>query len=285
MDPRVARIVELVETRIQYGSDEERSGLSVQALAEAAGLSRFRLLHLFKRDTGRTLRDYLQDLQLAKAAVRVRFTRESLLSVALDLGFGSQQAFTRAFTRRWGISPQALRRLPAEAVPCASPDYPVVPSGEPLPARIVRAPARRLWARRYVGPYPQVPLHWQDFAARLTEADLPVAGPCFGMLPDDPLFTPPQRTRYVCAVAAPQAPRMPPPGWHRIDLGASRFVVFSLQDVYLEGHARLRRRLLDWLAESGELLGPSGAFECYRQPPVAGQDRPRHMELHCSLAG
>ncbi len=285
MDPRIVRVIQLIEAHIHYGSDEQRAGLSVQALAEAVGLTRFRLLRLFKRDTGQTLRDYLQGLQLDRAAVRVRFTRESLLSVALDLGFGSQQAFTRAFTRRWGLPPQALRRMPAEALPPATPDYPAAPLDAAIPARIVHAPARRLWALRHVGPYPRVPQHWQDFAVRLADAGLPLDGPFFGMIYDDPQFTPPERTRYACAIAVPDERQAPPPDWYRIDMMASRFVVFSIHGTYMDRHARLRQRVLGWLAQSGEAFGQAGAFEYYRRLPVAAHDQAQHMELYCSLAG
>ncbi|CAD5376164.1 Helix-turn-helix domain-containing protein [Pseudomonas sp. OF001] len=280
MDPRIQQVVQLIDTRIHYGSDEERAALSVQALADTFGLSRFQLQRLFKRDTGMTLRDYLQNLQLEKAAVRVRLTRESLLSIALGLGFGSQQAFTRAFTRRWGMPPQSLRRLPAEGLA-----GPAAQIGAAIPARIVQAPARSLWACRYVGPYPLVPQHWQDFATRLAAAGLQAEGPFFGMVYDDPLFTPPERIRYACAIAAPAAAGEPPPGWYRIGLPPSRFVVFSIHCSYAEGLVRLRSRVHGWLARSGESFGQAGGFECYPRLPVVSLDQAQHMDLHCSLAG
>lgn len=286
MDPRVAKVIQSIESIIHHVADDQaRADLSVQRLADEVGLTRFHLQRLFKRDTGVTLRDFLQGLLLDKAAVRVRLTRESLVSIALSLGFGSQQAFTRAFTRRWGMSPRQLRTCPAEALGAPAHEHPGPLEGEPIPARIAWHGARCLWAVRYVGPYPLVPQRWQDFRRRLAEAGLPASGPFFGMIYDDPQFTPPERTRYACAIAAPDARQEPPAGWYRIEMGASRYVQFSLHCNYMEGHARLRPRVLGWLAQSGEAFGQAGAFELYRALPGGAPAQAQYMELHCSLAG
>ena len=286
MDPRVEKVIQTIESTIHYVADDQaRADLSVQRLADGVGLTRFHLQRLFKRDTGETLRDYLQGLLLDKAAARVRFTRESLVSIALSLGFGSQQAFTRAFTRRWGMPPGELRSCSVETLGAPAHALPLPLLGEHIPVRIVASGARCLWAVRYVGPYPLVPQRWQDFRVRLDAAGLSASGPFFGMIYDDPQFTPPERTRYACAIAAPDALQEPPSGWYRIEMNASRYVQFSIRCSYMEGHARLRPRVLGWLAQSGEAFGQAGAFELYRALPSGDPDQEQYMELHCSLAG
>lgn len=280
MDARISRVIQTIDTVVNYGDDAARAALSVQQLADEAGLSRFHLQRLFKRDTGSTIRHYLQDALLGNAAVRVRFSRESLLSIALTLGFGSQQAFTRAFTRRWGVPPGELRNRALEVTA----SYPQLLAGDTIPVRIVQARARTLWAVRYVGAYPQVPRHWQDFHARLLLAGLPRQGPFLGMVYDDPQLTPPEQIRYACAIEAP-AEGVPPHGWYSIELCASRFAVFAIHCRYLEGLVRLRARVHDWLARSGETFGPAAGFEHYLHLPEVGEDREQYMELHLSLAG
>lgn len=284
MDPRIAKVIRTIDTVINCGDDEARAALSVQRLAEDLGMTRFHLQRLFKRDTGITISHYLQDALLSNAAVRVRFSRESLLSIALTQGFGSQQAFTRAFTRRWGVPPGELRRRAADA-PEVPGGYPPPLSGAAIPVRIVRSAARTLWARRYLGPYPRVPQHWQDFRDRLRLAGLPSGGPFFGVIHDDPQFTPPERIRYACAVEAPPGGQELPPDWQLVELPASRFAVFSIHCAYLEGLARLRPRVHDWLAQSGESFGGAAGFEYYLALPAGSPDQAQYMELHCSLAG
>ena len=62
---------------------------------------------------GETPRAYRRRLRLERAALRLRTTRGSVLTVAIEAGFGSHEAFTRVFRRRFGHSPAAYRRLAA----------------------------------------------------------------------------------------------------------------------------------------------------------------------------
>ena len=80
-------------------------------LARIAGLSPRQLERVFARTVGETPRAYLRRLRLERAAVQLRKSRGSILAVAIDAGFESHEAFTRAFRQRFGHSPVAYRRL------------------------------------------------------------------------------------------------------------------------------------------------------------------------------
>lgn len=83
----------------------------MQTLAGVAHFSPWHFHRVFQAMTGETLADCVRRLRLEAAAQRL-ITRpaESALSVALDLGFGSAEAFTRAFKAHFGIPPAAWRR-------------------------------------------------------------------------------------------------------------------------------------------------------------------------------
>ena len=51
------------------------------------------------------LRDYLRRRKLAFALIAVRDTNKSILDIALDHGFSSHAAFTRAFKDVYGVTP------------------------------------------------------------------------------------------------------------------------------------------------------------------------------------
>lgn len=83
--------------------------LSLSALASTAGLSPFALHRAFRRLTGETTKRYTLRLRLDRAAAELLVSRRSILDIALDSGFASHEVFTRAFLRRFGMSPRAYR--------------------------------------------------------------------------------------------------------------------------------------------------------------------------------
>ena len=62
------------------------------------------------------LRDYLRSRRLAFALKEVRDSEKSFLEIALDYGFSSHEAFTRAFKDAYGVPPSAYRKDPKTVV-------------------------------------------------------------------------------------------------------------------------------------------------------------------------
>jgi AraC family transcriptional regulator len=61
---------------------------------------------------GETLGDYLTRRRLERGAQRLRGQPGStVLSIALSVGYGSAEAFSRAFKARFGFSPTQWRKL------------------------------------------------------------------------------------------------------------------------------------------------------------------------------
>ena len=61
-------------------------------------------------------RDYLRYRRLAFALKEVRDTENSILESALNYGFSSHEAFTRAFKEAYGITPSEYRQHPGPVV-------------------------------------------------------------------------------------------------------------------------------------------------------------------------
>jgi AraC family transcriptional regulator len=83
--------------------------LSLAALATQSGLSAFHLHRVFAAVAGETPKQYTLRLRLGYAAVMLITTDDSVLDVALSCGFQSHEAFSRAFRRRFGMTPSAYR--------------------------------------------------------------------------------------------------------------------------------------------------------------------------------
>src|SRR5262249_7899759 len=85
------------------------SPCSLADIARQAGVSRFHLAHAFRAATGMSLMRYLRGRRLSVAAGRLAAGADDILGVALDAGYGSHEAFTRAFREQFGRTPEAVR--------------------------------------------------------------------------------------------------------------------------------------------------------------------------------
>jgi transcriptional regulator GlxA family with amidase domain len=85
------------------------SPLPLAAIARTQGLSRRRLEQLFRAGLGHGPGAAYMDLRLQAARRMVVDTRHALQEIALRCGFADQSSFSRAFRRRFGGSPRALR--------------------------------------------------------------------------------------------------------------------------------------------------------------------------------
>jgi AraC family transcriptional regulator len=84
--------------------------LSLNDLADAAGLSPYHFSRLFTGRYGFSPMAYVRARRLEGAAERLRTgPPTTLIDLALDCGFDSQEGFTRAFTRIFGVSPGRYR--------------------------------------------------------------------------------------------------------------------------------------------------------------------------------
>ncbi|NLF00638.1 MAG: helix-turn-helix transcriptional regulator [Anaerolineales bacterium] len=84
--------------------------ITLDALAEAAGYSKYHAIRIFKELTGWTPFGTIRAMRLTKAAQSLQGSDEKVVDVALDSSFDSHDGFTRAFRRQFGIAPQKYQR-------------------------------------------------------------------------------------------------------------------------------------------------------------------------------
>jgi AraC-like DNA-binding protein len=83
--------------------------LTVEQLAQAAGLSRAHFSREFKSAFGESPHAYLLTRRLERAADLLRNTDRQILDICLSVGLQSIGSFTTSFTRTYGRSPSAYR--------------------------------------------------------------------------------------------------------------------------------------------------------------------------------
>jgi AraC family transcriptional regulator len=92
-----------------YIESHSAQPVTLDEVAEASGLSRFHLSRTFTAVVGRSIAAYLRGRRLTEAARELANGAPDILSVALEAGYGSHEAFTRAFRDQFGTTPEEVR--------------------------------------------------------------------------------------------------------------------------------------------------------------------------------
>ena len=103
---RDKRLRQLIQTVVSRPEDE----WNIEKMTALANLSRAQLMRLFKQQTGISPHAFVNLIRLRQAAVLLRQTADSVLSVALNVGFQSETHFGKAFKKQYGISPGQYRK-------------------------------------------------------------------------------------------------------------------------------------------------------------------------------
>ena len=98
--------------------------------------SRYHFDRMIRSVAGEPPSAFRRRILLERAAYRMITTTAPLLDIAVEAGYGSHEAFTRAFTKAYGVPPAAWRRKPGHIQITAPSDVHFHPPGSlRLPAR------------------------------------------------------------------------------------------------------------------------------------------------------
>lgn len=246
--------------------------IGLDEVAAIGGVSRFHMSRAFAAATGHSVMGYVRARRLTEAAFALAGGAPDILSVALDAGYGSHEAFTRAFRDRFGLTPEEVR---------ANGSVPEPDLMEPLKmdetyldnvsaprfvdgaALLIAGFGERYTCETSLG----IPSLWQRF------------GPHFGNVPgqkamigygvccnfDDDTF------EYIAGVEVKDFSSLSPE-FSRIRIPPQRYAVFATTD-----HISMIRRITNtvwskWLPASGHQAADAPHFELYPESfdPVTG---------------
>ena len=101
----------MTKRMLSYIEENLEEDLTLESLAEYMNYSKFYMERVFKENTGVTLCKYIQGRRLEAAARKLAETKQPVVEIAFEAGYGSQQAFTRAFRYEYRCTPQEYRRI------------------------------------------------------------------------------------------------------------------------------------------------------------------------------
>ncbi len=205
--------VRFVGRVIWYIESNFRKGVGLDDIAAACGVSRFHMCRGFAAATGYPVMEYLRGRRLTEAARQLAAGAPSILDVSLEAGYGSHQAFTRAFRDRFGLTPETVREggavdqtLLVEPIRMDRANETTIEMAEPRgekcgPLTIVGLSRR--YKYREVGGIPAQWVQFQPFEGTLGEQKGLWYGVCDGFDEAEGSF------RYTCGVAVEQPGEVP----------------------------------------------------------------------------
>lgn len=99
-----------VSKALDYIAANYTEHISLEEIAEAAGLSTFRIAHLLKEATGKTALQNIHYLRIQEARRLLEQSDLSCTDIAYETGFGDQSYFIKQFKKWMGITPAKYRK-------------------------------------------------------------------------------------------------------------------------------------------------------------------------------
>jgi AraC-like DNA-binding protein len=99
-----------LNTALEYVATNLSQYLPAASVASAAGISQNHLNRLFKANLGKTIKEYINDLRMEKAAYFLTSTRTATKNIAWECGIPDLQHFNKTVRRCFGAPPTEIRK-------------------------------------------------------------------------------------------------------------------------------------------------------------------------------
>lgn len=215
----------ILERLIWQIETDLKCDLSLPSLSRRCAVNLHHMCRVFQLATGMSIMTYVRARRLSVAAQAIACGEETIIAIALDAGYGSHEAFTRAFASYFGTTPSRLRGEQSIATlnlmePFEMNKDMIVPLAAP------RREERETF--RVVGlgldcafdKTGEIPALWRSFMEHEEEVQNLVPGPVYGVccMGDGA-----GNFRYIAGIEATGST----PGMEHIDIPAQTYAVFT----------------------------------------------------------
>ncbi|MFE0420712.1 helix-turn-helix domain-containing protein [Streptomyces tendae] len=101
---------EQLQTVTAFMRSNFSSSITLDRLAEEAGISRYHFLRRFSAATGKTPRQYLTELRIEAACYLLAVDNDPVSQVGRRCGFPNPEHFARVFRKHMGCAPSQYRK-------------------------------------------------------------------------------------------------------------------------------------------------------------------------------
>lgn len=252
--------------------------LSLERLAERAGLSPYHFHRVFRSVTGEPPSSYVRRLRMEKACRLLRNDEKiNIISIATACGFSTHSAFSKAFKSFYQIDPSGYRSKNGTAKGKDSRDSKpeigytsdtelkqLYVRRKEMNVRIEEIPPYRIAYMRRIGAYGDGNRSLMQRLKRwaLTRGLLDSGTIILGIAHDDPSVTPAEHCRYDTGIVLPRD-YIVESGVNESCLEGGLYAVLPLEHTEKAIRQGWKDIFDQWLEESGYVLDERPAFERY----------------------
>lgn len=207
----IYRMVNVVNYILEHLDNE----LTLEELAAQANFSNYHFHRIFSGMLGESVKDFIRRLRLERASIALRTSQKSVLTIAIEAGYESDMAFSRAFKARTGISPSKYRKSTQLGFQCLSKTgiryvaNEKISSFDPIHNKeltmnvMIKEVKDTLVAYvSHQGPYQECDRAWDTLLATLApEGLLGGSAKLIGVSYDDPETVAPELLRYEACIS------------------------------------------------------------------------------------
>jgi len=247
--------------------------LSLRSVAENCGVSRYHLAHAFGETTGMSVMEYVRERRLSEAAADLAQGKSNILDLAMEYGYASHEAFSRAFRAQFGMTPDEVRKkATTNGLPVRKP----AKTEEGAKPTIAASRIVALGEMKFVGLSEHVPFselqniaaQWQRFMPHYGEIEdkaQPIPAGVSTNLDDEGNFD------YICAAEVKRFGKVPK-GLIQLTVPAQTYAVFAHTGHISEIGQTFHAIWNDWAPPDGRAIADAASIE-------------RHMETFDTRTG
>ena len=251
-----------LERVFKWLADHLDDGLDLATLADVACLSPYHFHRIYHSMQGETVTETVRRLRLHRAAVELITGELPVQRIARRAGYGSQEAFTRAFKSAYGVPP-ARYRASFVPIPTAGKPEDAMDSTMTYHATIREAAPIRVAALPHHGDYQKIATTFERLGALAGGQNLfRTATRSFGIYYDDISVVPRDALRSDACLTAPDD--WTPQGELELrEIRGGRYAVTLHVGPYAELERAYKWLYGTWLAQSGEEPADAPCVEEY----------------------
>lgn len=263
--------------------------LPLETLARVASFSPFHLHRIFTAFIGMPMGEYIRRLRLRRAVHSLATTRKPVTVIALEAGYDSPAAFSKAFRQAFSMSPIEARKLRKEYQPFKN-----FQTG--TRRSVLMKPEIRTYPTRRIAMVTRKGMLNRNFNDAADRSFTRLCGymdahklwkhvhECLGICPDDPDEVNLEEARYIGAFIIDDDTPIQPDG--DLELGTipgGRFAVFMHHGPFEALNDTWTAVYRDWLPASGVQLRDSDPFEVYLDDKTKTRPEDLRTEIYVPI--
>lgn len=255
-----------IERVTDYLIDHLDSDVDLHRLAEEAFFSPYHFHRVYHGMTGETIAETVRRLRLHRAAVKLISSNIAINTLAAEAGYGSVQAFNRAFRERHGVPPAAYRQKQARSADLQKqhPQSTLTALEKSLfKVTVTDAKPHRVVALQHRGDYMDIGNAFGRLSVWAAGQGLMDNGVrCFAIYYDDPAAKPANElTSEACLTIADGV--VPPAEYRLLHTPGGRCAMLIYKGPYSDLEKPYKWLFGEWLPQSDEEPDDQPAFEEY----------------------